>query len=118
MRRRAGPWVFTLLAVTACGSDGPAGSGPEQPAATNAVDVRDNRFEPPNASISAGGAVTWTWRGVNGHNVTFENGQGSSTTRTSGSHQRAFSSGGTFRYRCTIHSSSFTAGMIGSVLVE
>lgn len=52
------------------------------------------------------------------HNVTFEDGQGSSTTKMSGTHDRAFPGTGTFRYRCTIHSTSFTSGMVGAIVVQ
>lgn len=83
-----------------------------------AVNVCDNSFVPASSPVTMGAAITWTWRGGNGHNVTFEDGQGSSTTQTSGTHSRTFSGAGTFRYRCTIHSSSFASGMVGSVSVQ
>ena len=60
----------------------------------------------------------WTWKGASQHNVTFEDGQTSSSTKSTGTHQRAFSASGTFRYRCTIHSSNFDSGMVGSVVVQ
>jgi plastocyanin len=115
--------MAALLATACGGTDGPGGPGtgggpPPPPVATNAVDVIDNRFDPQGAAVVRGTAVTWTWRGTDQHNVTFEDGQGSSTTKTSGTHQRAFGSGGTFRYRCTIHSANFEAGMVGSVVVN
>ncbi len=91
-----------------CGGGGTAG----------AVNVCDSFFAPAASPISAGAAVTWTWRGQLGHNVTFEDGQGSSATQTSGLHSRSFSGAGTFRYRCTIHSSDFNSGMVGSVTVQ
>ncbi len=91
---------------------------PPAPVATNAVDVADNRFSPPQAAITNETGVTWTWRGARGHNVTFEDGQGSSPTRSSGTHLRAFQTTGTFRYRCTIHSTNFESGMIGAVIVN
>lgn len=110
-----------LMAIAACGSNSyPTGSGgpPPPPVATNAVDVRDNRFDPAVASVGTAAAVTWTWRGGNEHNVTFEDGRSSSGTMRTGSHQRTFNAAGTFRYRCTIHSTSFTSGMVGSVQVQ
>jgi plastocyanin len=57
---------------------------------------------------------------LKGHNVTFEDGQDSSTTKTSGTQTRTFptvTASTTFRYRCTIHSSSFTSGMVGQIVV-
>jgi hypothetical protein len=67
---------------------------------------------------SRGSEVTWTWRGGTQHNVTFEDGNGSSSSQTSGTHDRTFSATGTFRYRCTLHSGNFTSGMVGSVVVQ
>jgi plastocyanin len=106
--------------VLGCSSDG--GTGPCGRGGTaTSVGVCDNFFAPASSPITAGAAVTWTWRGGNGHNVTFEDGQGSSATQTSGTHSRPFSAAGTFRYRCTIHSSGFDPGpgqMAGSVTVQ
>ncbi|MGH7569458.1 MAG: hypothetical protein ACREL9_10925, partial [Gemmatimonadales bacterium] len=92
--------------VLGCSSDdgtGPCGSG----GTATAVNVCDRFFAPASSPITAGAAVAWTWRGAEGHNVTFEDGQGSSSTKTSGTHSRSFSSAGSFRYRCTIHSTGF-----------
>lgn len=83
-----------------------------------AVDVRDNSFSPAAITVDAGSPVTWTWRGAAGHNVTFEDGQGSSATQAAGTHQRTFAAPGSYRYRCTIHSTSFAAGMVGAVTVD
>lgn len=111
--------VFVVAAVAlACSSDstgaGSCGSG------GNATSVRvcDNFFAPAASPIVMGNTVTWTWGGANQHNVTFEDGQGSSATQTSGTHTRTFSGTGTFRYRCTIHSTEFNSGMHGSVSVQ
>jgi plastocyanin len=82
------------------------------------VDVKDNFFDPSSITVTGGTTVTWTWRGSGTHNVTFEDGQGSSLSQASGSHSRTFGTTGTVRYRCTIHSSSFTSGMVGSVVVQ
>ncbi len=114
--------VAGLAAGCSSGSDGMGGPGPivppPPPVPTNAVDVADNRFSPVQAAVAGGTAVIWTWRGSNQHNVTFEDGQGSSTTKTTGDHQRQFQATGTFRYRCTIHSVNFDSGMIGTVIVN
>jgi plastocyanin len=111
--------LTTALLISACGGD-PTGTGgpPPPPVATDAVAVRDNRFDPVAVSVGSTTTVEWTWRGANQHNVTFEDGQGSSATKSSGTHQRAFGTTGTFRYRCTIHSSNFESGMVGSVIVQ
>jgi len=107
-----------LLAIgltAACGSDSSSGSNPP-PAGT--VNVQDNSFKPANLTIAAGEDVTWQWKGGNSHNVTFEDGQDNSGSKTSGTHQRVFAIAGTYRYRCTNHSSNFTSGMSGSVTVQ
>ena len=90
---------------------------PSVPAAGR-VDVRDSFFSPAAADADQQKSVTWTWRGAAGHNVTFEDGAAASPTQVSGSHVRVFESAGTYRYRCTVHSTSFTSGMVGSVTVN
>ena len=109
-------WVAALM--LACsgegGGTGPCGGG----GSATAVSVCDNFFAPAASTIAVGATVTWTWRGANQHNVTFEDGQGSSATQTSGTHARTFPASGTFRYRCTIHSTDFNTGMVGSVTVQ
>jgi plastocyanin len=105
--------LLVVLGLAACG-----GSDSTGPTATTAVDVRDNVFSPSAITVGTQATVTWTWRGSDTHNVTFEDGQGSSGTQVSGTHGRPFATAGTFRYRCTIHSTSFTSGMVGSVAVQ
>ncbi|MGH7676390.1 MAG: hypothetical protein ACREMV_14055 [Gemmatimonadales bacterium] len=89
------------------------------PLAAN-VTVGNDFFNPMGVPIAVTGTVTWNWSGVtNFHNVTFEDGIGSSVTQTSGNHQRSFpGSPRLVRYRCTIHSSDFTSGMVGTVTVQ
>ena len=82
------------------------------------MDVVDNSFIPETVTTSRGSTVTWTWRGSAQHNVTFEDGNGSSPSQTSGTLDRTFAAAGTFRYRCTLHSGNFTTGMVGSVVVQ
>ncbi len=109
--------VAAAVLVLGCSSDGgtgPCGSG----GTATSVGVCDNFFAPASSPITAGATVTWTWRGSAGHNVTFEDGQGSSATQNSGTHSRSFPGAGAFRYRCTIHSSDFNSGMVGSVTVQ
>lgn len=115
---------FACTALVACGGGGadngvgtapPPSAPPSTPTPATAVNVNDNVFAPAAITTSRATAVTWTWRGSNPHNVTFEDATQSSATQTSGSHQRAFAQAGTYRYRCTIHSSDFASGMVGSV---
>ncbi len=103
--------------VLGCSDDGTGPSCSGGGTATT-VNVCDNFFAPASSPITVGAGVTWTWRGGNGHNVTFEDGQGSSSTKSTGTHSRSFPGPGAFRYRCTIHSSDFNSGMVGSVTVQ
>jgi plastocyanin len=58
--------------------------------------------------------VTWTWQGLNQHNVTFDNAAiGNSSTKSSGAFTRMFDSAGEFTYYCTVHG----RGMSGKVTV-
>lgn len=127
--------IAAIVAATACGSS--TGSGgppppppppappptpPPPPGPTLPVSVSNNQFNPSNGSVTSGGTVTWTWgTGAVTHNVTFEDGQGSSGNLSAGqSHQRTFptvTSSTTFRYRCTIHSTAFGSGMSGQIVV-
>lgn len=106
--------------VLACSDDGTGPSGQCASGGTaTAVRVCDDFFAPASSPIDAGASITWTWGGTDTHNVTFEDaGFTNSTTKTSGTHTQAFASTGTFRYRCTIHSSNFNSGMVGSVTVQ
>jgi len=83
--------------------------------------VDDNSFIPQNGSVLTNGTVTWDWGTGTGnpHNVTFEDGKNNSSTKNNGTHQRTFTvtTSTTFRYRCTVHSSSFAAGMVGQIVV-
>jgi hypothetical protein len=78
-------------------------------------------FTPSRISVYAGETVRWTWDGVGSHNVVFEDDPTepvSSGTQTSGDHQRTFTTPGLIRYRCTLHSTSFTEGQVGAVSVH
>jgi plastocyanin len=103
-----------LTSLLACGGGSTEPSVP----ALGRVDVRDDFFSPAAVDADQQKSVTWTWRGATGHNVTFEDGAPASPTQVSGSHVRVFESAGTYRYRCTVHSTSFTSGMVGSVTVN
>lgn len=90
-----------------------------------------NLFFPGSVFVRAGSSVRWEWGACNDfdywycswaeHNITFEDDPShpvSSSTAFQGAHVRTFSEPGTVRYRCTIHSTSFTDGMVGTVTVE
>jgi len=78
-----------------------------------------NTFNPQTLTLSTKRAVTWTWAG-GPHNVTFQDAV-TSGNKSSGTFNRDFASdtSGTYRFRCTVpgHSTSFTSGMVGSVVV-
>ena len=125
LEARLGRWlVLALLVGCGGGSTGPAPSPPPAPppppppASGNTVTVTSNQFTPQDITVSRNATVTWTFQ--NGiHNVTFEDNTGNSATNvSSGNHSRDFPTTGTFRYRCTNHSTTFTSGMIGSVVVQ
>jgi plastocyanin len=107
--------------VLAC-SDDATGSSCGSGGTATAVNVCNNFFAPDASSLTVGASITWTWRGGDTHNVTFEDpGFTNSTTKTSGTHAQQFPAAGTFRYRCTIHSTGFGPGpnqMVGAVTVQ
>ncbi len=116
--------IAVMMAAAGCAGDdtmSPDDGGAPPPGGggvSGDVSVRNDFFDP--ADVTRGtGTVVWAWNsGGRGHNVTFEDGIGNSTTQGSGTHSRTFSAAGTFRYRCTIHSSDFNSGMVGSVEVQ
>ena len=110
--------ISVLCCIALIGTVGCGGSESTGPSASNAVNVRDNSFSPGAIAVSPQTTVTWTWRGSQSHNVVFEDGQGSSGNQVTGTHTRTFGTAGSFRYRCTNHSDSFTSGMIGTVTVQ
>lgn len=124
MRRKVLAMV-ALFAIAACGGGGgdggsspppvtgprtPGPSNPMTPPPTNSVTVLDNEFSPAALTVASGTTVTWTWSSGNygSHNVTFADGVNSSTTKTSGTHQRAFTVAGSYAYMCSIHGSSMS----------
>ena len=90
-------------------------SSPSPSPGSNQVQVRDNQYTPGQVSVTTGTTVTWTWAAGNytAHSVTFEDGAESSVTQGSGTHQRTFTTAGTFAYHCAVHG----AAMSGTVVV-
>ncbi len=113
--------VSSLLLMAACGASTPDPISPPPPPPppppANSVLVSSNQFSPAQLTTSSGSTVTWTWQGGI-HNLTFEDNVGNAADMTSGTHARTFNAAATFRYRCTNHSSNFTSGMSGSVVVQ
>jgi plastocyanin len=122
-------WAVTAAAAAllACASNaspptGPGGNnnnpGGNQNNSNNTLNVQvsGGSFQPPADTVALNSTVTWTFN-EGPHNVTFQDGAASGD-QASGTYQRTFSGAGTYRYRCTIHSSDFTAGMVGTIVVQ
>lgn len=111
--------LVSLALLAGCGSaystSGPSGGGGS---GVGSVSVVNNAFSPATVHPDSTGMVTWTWNsgGVT-HNVTFEDAITGSGNKTSGTFSQTFANPGTYRFRCTIHSSNFTSGMHGVVVV-
>jgi plastocyanin len=78
-------------------------------------------FSPSEVTVPAGKTVAWLWDGSRRCDVVFEDDPTeptSSPRQEWGRHFRTFTTPGTFRYRCTLHSTSFTEGMVGTVTVR
>lgn len=103
MRLLVVAFVATLPACSAATGPGPG-----------FVTVDDNIFTPVTVHPASDGLVTWTWNGMNAHNVIFDDGIGNASARTNGFHTRGFTgaAAGTYPYQCTLHS-----GMVGQVVV-
>jgi plastocyanin len=86
-------------------------------------------FAPERITVPRGSTVGWGWilcygdDDQNGahHNLTFEDDAGvpiSSPTKRLGYHLRTFAASGTYRYRCTLHSTDYASGEVGVVTVS
>ncbi len=119
MRHQGLPFMAAVVAAgVACSESTDYGGAGGGGGGGRSVSVGAGAFSPSNLSVTTG-SVTWTWNsGAVTHNVTFEDGTDNSGDRASGTHSRTFSTAGSYRYRCTIHSTSFTSGMIGQVAVS
>lgn len=78
-------------------------------------------FAPDSASVPPGRTVGWSWSGRVEHNVVFEDDPDEPTSSRSfrtGAHLRTFDAPGVYRFRCTHHSTGFSAGEVGRVTVR
>jgi plastocyanin len=124
--------ALAAITLAACGSSGgtePApvntGGGGGGGGNTANVTVSNNSYSPNQASVAAGGTVTWRWDSCTGdgyggqvcafHSVTFDDGGPSASPKNDGSFARTFASPGTFTYYCTSHG---RGAMSGSVIVQ
>lgn len=111
---------IALLLTAGCSGANGYGTGPTMGggAPSDSVSVVNNSFSPSTVHPDSNGNVVWTWAsGGVVHNVTFEDAIAGSGDKGSGSITRNFATPGTYRFRCTIHSTAFGNGMHGSVVV-
>ena len=103
--RTLGFLLFVVAAAAGCdglidpvrGISGGGGDGGT--ASTSAsVTIGDNFYAPVQDTVAVGGTVTWTWTGVNKHQITFDDGAAGSDTLTTGTFSRTFGATGTFTY--------------------
>jgi plastocyanin len=80
-------------------------------AAGHAVAIRDSSFGPSSITIRTGDSITWTNRGTNNHNVTFDSFASNEQMEPGTKYSHTFRTAGTFRYTCTLH------GFTGKVVV-
>ena len=91
--------VFVPAAVA---QDGGVQAVPVQNA--RSVEIGDNFFDPPNASVEPGSTITWTNKGDEPHTVTADDGSFDSGVLNPGdSYTVAFGGQGTVTYHCEIH---------------
>ena len=75
------------------------------------------QFSPAVQTLASKKPVTFIWGG-GPHNVTWEDNYPASGDRSSGVYSRDFTTGfGPYRFRCTIHSTDYDAGMVGQITV-
>jgi plastocyanin len=120
----AAPTLFLTALLAGCGGGG-YGNSPTAPSTTgtttgtttgstsNAITIADNSFTPITTTVAPGTTATWTWKGSNQHDVTFDDGTKSST-QSSGTYQRTFAAAGTYPYHCSIHGTA----MSGTITVK
>lgn len=125
------PLVASLPLFLACSGGAPTGTSttpqepPGNPVAAATIQVQDNSYSPSTVLISAGGTVTWSWVGDNGHSVTSD-GSPSFTPNAAVSFPPktlavVFASAGTYGFHCTVHGVAGTYGggtMTGAVFVR
>jgi plastocyanin len=107
----------TTITATIAGKVGTKLITVQPPTATASVDANAaNSFNPEQVDITAGGQVTWSFTGLQPHNVTFSAGAGAPSnipSTATGNVSRTFAAAGTYNYQCTNH-----PGMSGTVVVH
>lgn len=110
-----GAFVLAVLACNGVDYGAPTNSN----IGTRNVTIKDSAFKPGTVRPDTLGQVVWTWSdGGVAHNVTFEDTTiGNSGDQTAGTFTRTFVTPGTYRFRCTNHSTAFGSGMHGTVVI-
>lgn len=87
-------------------------------AATQSVDVIDNRFNPQEVHIDPGDSILWSNRGQNQHDIRADDGSfRSGLMGTGDTFSRRFPDEGFYYYHCNLHGSRKKVGMWGLVVV-
>ena len=101
------PTSSSIIGITDGGGGTGGGSVP------TAVTVNDNIFAPATPTVRRNGQIRWTWRGVNEHSVTFDDGSQSQTTpKKSGTFTRRFTDNGIFTDYCSVHGRTVMSGTV------
>lgn len=82
------------------------------------IDVSDAGFTPSVYNVlGTDTIVTWRWSSGR-HNVTFEDGAPGSGDYVLGTFERNFApvAAGTYRYRCSLHTTTFAGAEVGSIV--
>jgi plastocyanin len=94
-----------------------------------AVAVASDRFASDSIAVHVGQTVAWVWATdydpeydyqPGEHDLVFEDAPAppaSMSNMRMGAHTRTFAQPGTYRYRCTLHSTGFVSGHVGIVTV-
>ena len=116
-RLKSIPLMALAVALLAgCGGDdGPTDPGTPDPILITTGAEPPPRFIPVNATVEAGGRITWTNGSPGAHNViaTSANWQVNRDLPVGGQFNLTISQPGTYSYECTIH-----PGMTGTVVVQ
>jgi len=115
MRRRFA-LLASLVALVALAVLVPVDAADPKPK-KHVVEMRDNKFEPKEITITVGDSVTWVNKGKHRHNATSSDGGKTFKTGPVKPGEKAkphkFSKTGKVPYRCTVHE-----GMKGTVIVK
>lgn len=121
-RALAATAAVALLVAACSGSSAtqaPASQAASAPAASSGggsgVSIANFKFDPANATVAAGGSLTWTNKDDAAHTVTFEDASitSSGNLNKDQTFSATFPAAGTFAYKCSIHSS-----MTGQITVS